>query len=567
MGKNNDIIEEIKRLPYTTVSHSNMLWNKTGTWRYIKPFYENILAGCSSKCPCGNDVAGFILAAGQEEFRKGYEIIKRTSPFPGVCGRVCYHPCEVNCNRGEFDESIAIHTIERFLADYMNGIPRTISEIGEKKDKRIAVVGAGPGGLSCAYHLALKGYSVIVFEALEKPGGILRYGIPSFRLPEDVLDKEINDIVDMGIELRTSSGLGKEFSLHNLEEYDAVYLAFGAHKSNSLGLTGESTAGIYRGLSFLENIKSGRKIILGKNVIVIGGGNTAIDTARTALRLGSEVTVVYRRSRNEMPARQEEVDDSLEEGIKIIFLASPVEILSEDRVVKGIRCRKMELGEPDDSGRRRPVPIKDSDFTINGDNIIVSVGEEPEISLLSESFEIKGKKVVTKFGGFSGVGKIFAGGDLAYGVSATVSSAIGSGRLGADAIDYFLKGEELKEEKNQRITKLEDLNCNYFNKSVKVLITKLSPDERIDNFSEIEKGVSPEVIKYETERCFSCGICTICDNCLIFCPDLAIKRKKDNSGYEIDYDYCKGCGICFEECPRNAISIERDVKFDNSKIK
>ncbi|MFC1562437.1 NAD(P)-binding protein [candidate division KSB1 bacterium] len=562
MGRNDEIIEEIRHLPYTTVSHSNMLWNKTGAWRYVKPLYKSKLASCSSKCPCDNDIAGFIFAVSRGEFITAYEIIKRTNPFPGVCGRVCYHPCEVNCNRAKFDEPISIHIIERFLSDYMSDRPRAIPEIAEKKDKRIAVVGSGPAGLSCAYHLALKGYSVVVFEACEKPGGMLRYGVPSFRLPEDILDREIRDIIDIGVDLRTNSGLGKDFSMNDLEEYDAVFLAFGAHKSRSLGLPGESMEGVFSGLEFLERIKSGREILLGRRLIVIGGGNTAIDTARSALRCGSEVVVVYRRSRDEMPARQEEVEDAIEEGVKFIFLASPVEILSEGGVIEGIRCQKMELGELDQSGRRRPIPVKDSDFTIDGDSIAVSIGEEPEISFLSESFEINGKKVVTDFGGFSSVGKIFAGGDMVYGVSANVSSAIGSGRVGAESIDHFLRGEEFAEDKNPKVTEFEDLNVNYFKNSVGIILPKLRVKDRQSNFSEIEGGVSPEEVIYEAERCFSCGFCTMCDNCVIFCPDIAIRRKEDGSGYEIDYDYCKGCGICFEECPRGVISIERDMKFN-----
>jgi len=554
-----NLIEEIRNLPYTAVSHSNMLWNKTGTWRNVKPYYENKIARCMSRCPCGNDIAGFILSASQGEFQKGYEIIKMTSPFPGVCGRVCYHPCETYCNREKFDEPIAVQMIERFLADYMSDKERIIPEIAERKNKRVAVIGSGPAGLSCAYHLALKGYSVVLFEAYEKPGGMLRYGIPSYRLPKDVLDREIKDILDMGIELKTNTRLGNDFSLDNLEEYDAVYLAIGANKSRSLGLSGESADGVFSGLEFLERVNSGEMVKLGKEVIVVGGGNTAVDAARCAIRCGSEVTVIYRRSRNEMPAWQEDVNDALAEGIKFVFLTSPTEILFEGGIFKGIRCQKMELGEPDESGRRRPIPIKDSDFTISGNNIIVSIGEEPEISFLNESFEVKDKKVVTDFGGFSGVRKVFAGGDLVYKSSATVASAIGSGRSSAESIDFFLKNEKVKVKEEQKITEFEDLNIDYFNPAGRIVLSELGVNERIKDFSEVIRGVSSEEVIYEAERCFSCGLCTMCDNCLIFCPDLAVKRK--DTGYEIDYDYCKGCGICFEECPRNVISLEREIKL------
>lgn len=561
MKVKSDIIEEIKKLPYTAISHSNMLWNKTGTWRYVKPVYENKLAICTNKCPCGNDIANFLLYASRGEFQKGYEIIKKTNPFPGVCGRVCYHPCEMFCNRAQFDIPVAIQAIERFLADYVYENEKIVPDIAEKKNKRIAIIGSGPAGLSCAYHLALKGYSIEVFEAYDKSGGMLRYGIPSYRLPKDILDREINTILEMGINLKTNTKIGVDFSLNNLEGYDAVYIATGAHKSRSLGIKGENNDGIISGLEFLSKINSGEKISLGEKVVVIGGGNTAIDAARSVVRSGSEVTIVYRRSKNEMPAWDKDVEDAIEEGIKFVFLASPAEIISEDNDVKGITFQKMELGEPDQSGRRKPVPIENSYFKIDADNVIVAIGEDSETSFLNKSFETKDRKIVTTPYYLTNIERYFAGGDVSFGIPATVASAIGSGKQGAESIDYFLKNEKNKAIKERKITEFKDLNLDYFTPSIRINIPKLNSNDRISNFYEIVRTVSPEEVIFESERCFSCGLCTMCDNCVIFCPDLVIRRKDDNSGYNINYDYCKGCGICIEECPRNAISVEKEIKI------
>ncbi len=551
----NKLIEEIESLPYVTISHKDMLWNKTGTWKYRRPYFETKLALCASRCPSGNDIPGFIHHASLGEFEKGYEILKLTNPLPGVCGRVCYHPCEINCNRNQFDNPVAVQSIERFLADYMSDKERGVPEISRKSGKRTAVVGSGPAGLSCAYHLALKGHDVVMYEAYEKAGGMLQYGIPSYRLPKDVLDREIQDILNLGVELRTNVRIGKDLTIEHLEEYDAVYVAVGAHASRSLGLADEG--GVLSGVDFLRRINRGETVSLGNRAVVIGGGNTAVDAARSALRFGADVTVVYRRSRDEMPAWQEEVDDAIAEGVQFVFLAAPVEIIREDGVVKSGRFQKMRLGEPDESGRRRPVPIEGDYFTLAADTIISAIGEESDIEFLPQSIEVKGRKIVTDGYGFLGIKNYFAGGDAVLGVTAAVSSAIGSGRLGAEAVDARFRNEEMKESESAGVTEFEDLNIAYSKHAARIIIPKAEADKRKANFTEIVGALSPEEIVYEAGRCFNCGMCTNCDICVVFCPDLAIKRTP--AGYEIDYDYCKGCGICIEECPRNVISSEREI--------
>ena len=551
----NKLIEEIESLPYVTISHKDMLWNKTGTWKYRKPYYETKLALCAGKCPVGNDIPGFIHYAGLGEFEKGYEILKLTNPLPGVCGRVCYHPCEINCNRNQFDNPVAVQSIERFLADYMSDKQSGVPEINKKSGKRTAVVGSGPAGLSFAYHLALKGHDVVMYEAYEKAGGMLQYGIPSYRLPKEVLDREIQDIINLGVELRTNVRIGKDLTIEHLDEYDAVYVAVGAHASRLLGLPDEG--GVLPGVEFLRRINGGDAVSPGKRVVVIGGGNTAVDAARSALRFGSDVTVVYRRSREEMPAWSEEVDDAITEGVQFVFLAAPVEIIREGGVVGDVKFQRMRLGEPDESGRRKPLPVEDDYFSLGADTVISAIGEESDIEFLPQSIEVKGKKIITDGYCFSGHKNYFAGGDAVLGVTAAVSSAIGSGRLGAEAVDARFGNEEMKDSDSAQVTEFKDLNTAYSKHAARIVIPKAEAGKRKANFTEIVGALSPEEIVYEAGRCFNCGMCTECDICVVFCPDLAIKRKR--GGYEIDYDYCKGCGICVEECPRNVISSERET--------
>lgn len=543
-------------MPKVAMSHRDMHFNKTGTWRYRKPYYEPKQAICANNCPCGNDIPAFIYKAGQGSFEEGYQIIKKTNPLPGVCGRVCYHPCEINCNRNQYDHPVAIQSIERFLADYMTGKDRAVPEPGPKKGKRTAVIGSGPAGLSSAYHLALAGYDVVIYEAYGKAGGMLQYGIPSYRLPKKVLDREIQDILNLGVELKTNTAIGKDITFEHLNEFDAVYVAVGAHVSRPLGLGNEG--GVMSGVEFLWKLNSGEPVSIGNSIVVVGGGNTAIDAARSALRKGSQATIVYRRTRDEMPAWHEEVEDALAEGVTIIFLAAPVEIVRSENSIKKVKFQKMKLGEPDDSGRRRPVPVEGEYFTLPADTVISAIGEETDIEFLPETFEVSGKKIVTDGYSYSGLRNYFAGGDAVLGTSATVASAIGSGRMGAAAIDARLSGKEMKKGENESVVEFEDLNSAYFKRAARIIIPKADADARKGSFSEINGALSQEEIIYEAKRCFNCGMCTSCDICVVFCPDLAIRRSDDGADYIIDYDYCKGCGICIEECPRNVISSSRE---------
>ncbi len=551
----------IESIPQTAMSYGDMRWNKTGSWRYVRPVYYDKEAPCNFNCPAGNDVRGFLKLVQDGKYIEAWLLFKETSPFPATCGRVCYHPCETFCNRKDFDTPVAIHTIERFVADYAFQAGAVKTELPARNEFRVAIVGSGPAGLSCAYQLALRGYNVTVFESQEKPGGMLKVGIPDYRLPSDILEREINAILDLGVELKLNTAIGKDIPFEALDEYDAVYVAAGSHTGKALRIDGEDLPGVVSGLSILYDVNLGRKPELGKRVSIIGGGNTAIDTARSVLRMGSEPTVVYRRSRKEMPAWDEEVKEAEKEGIKFIFLTAPVLVHSSGGKVSGLECQQMKLGEKDSSGRRRPEPVKGSNYIIETDMVVRAIGEDPDINFIPAAADMKWGRLVVDGSSMVKSHGFFAGGDAVVDSPGTVSAAIGSGRKGAEAINSILTREEPEKIEKPEVVKYSDLNTYYFKKEDRAEPVHLETKKALEGFREIVGGISLEDAVCEAERCFTCGICTMCDNCMIFCPDASISVNENNSGYTINYDFCKGCGVCSIECPRNAIKLEREEKW------
>ena len=564
-------------MPPMPASLGTTLYNKTGSWRYMRPFYLDKTPPCSHNCPAGEDISLQISLIAQGRFEEALELIRLENPFPGVTGRVCPHPCETECNRAEYGGRVAIHDLERFVADHATP-KRPSVQASQRRDAKVAIIGSGPAGLTCAYHLARWGYPVTVFEALPVPGGMMRVGIPDYRLPKDVLEREIAAIEALGVEIKTNMRLGDNLSLDDLGDYKAIFIAVGLSKSRRLNIPGEEARGVIPGLEFLKRLNLGEEVQVGSRVVVVGGGNTAMDAARSALRLGAKVTVLYRRSRQEMPAIPEEVEEALEEGVDIQFLATPVEVLTRDGQVVGLRCIRMRLGEPDESGRRRPIPIEGSEFTVQADAVIPAIGQVADLSFLDEQVKVERGRIVIDRAGATTRPGIFAGGDVATPFG-TVAHAIGSGKRAAMAIDRYLRGEELPSfppfEENVRfsprpveseLVRFEDLNLAYFEWAERRESAVRPPEERVKDFDEVALGLDEEQALAEASRCFNCGTCIMCDNCLNFCPDVAISRKNGSGPvsypfYEINYDYCKGCGICAEECPRDAISLEEETKW------
>jgi putative selenate reductase YgfK subunit len=544
-------------MPLSSISSGDMRWNKTGSWRNVKPFYDPKTSPCIAGCPAGENIQGYIELAKEEKYEEAARLIWQNNPFPSVCGRVCYHPCMQACARSEFDGSVFIPAIERFLGDY--AIEKGIRPDGptEHHDASVAVIGGGPAGLSCAYFLSQRGFRVTVFEAKEELGGVLRYGIPQYRLPKDILDAEIDRIAGLGVEVRTGTIVGKDVAMEDLSEFSAFFIGVGLQKSRRLGLDNEDIGGVMPGLEFLEKINNGHDVAVGKKAIVVGGGNTAMDVARSALRLGADVTVVYRRTRDEMPAIEDEVEEAMEEGIEFRFLATPVEVSGTNGRLSAIRCQEMELGEPDESGRRRPVPKKGAFFELEADSLLVAIGEQPDTKVFEKVVAIKNGLIITDEYGKTSNSKVFAGGDIVSGAS-TVVNAVARGRGAAELIAAELTGGRFDPVAEKKVVAVADLNTAYFFQKERTKMPRGEGASGASPFAEVNMGLTCEQVQDEMARCFSCGVCDGCDNCYVFCPDVAISRK--DGVYTIDYDYCKGCLICVQECPRGILSTESEAK-------
>ncbi|NTW37967.1 MAG: FAD-dependent oxidoreductase, partial [Syntrophobacteraceae bacterium] len=426
---------------------------------------------CKVACPAHISVQGYVALAADGKYLEALKLVKEENPLPAICGRVCHHPCESICKRGELDQPVAIDSIKRFVADLdLRAETRFIPEIKQKRSEKVAVVGSGPAGLSCAYYLAIEGYRVTVFEKLPVLGGMLSVGIPSYRLPRDIIQAEIDVMRAMGVELKTGVELGKDVTVAQLREqgYKAFFVAIGAQECKALGIEGESLEGVYPGVDFLREVNLGRSVSLGDRVAVIGGGNVAMDCVRTTLRLGSKKPmIIYRRSQAEMPANAEEIEECREEGIEIMTLTNPVRVIGENGRVKAIECVRMELGEPDASGRRRPVTVPGSEFRIEVDAVVPAIGQESDWACLTEECTCTlsdwGTMRVDPLTFQSDDVDIFAGGDAVTG-PATVIEAIAAGKQAAISIDRFIQGNDLREGREKTWTAVEHVSTEGYDR-------------------------------------------------------------------------------------------------------
>jgi dissimilatory sulfite reductase flavoprotein subunit len=529
---------------------------------HLRPRYVAKTPPCVGTCPCGTDIRGWLTTIAQAEeygrtYEQAYEIAWRMitdrNPIPAVCGRVCPHPCEDACNRAAKESPVAINALERFVGDF--GLAKGFkleSLNAEKYQEKLAVVGAGPAGLSCAYQLARRGYPVTIFEAFGKPGGMLRYGIPQYRLPRAVLDAEIQRILDLGVQLRCNQVIGKDQSFEDLRrEYKAIFVGIGAHQGFKLGVVGEDAPNVLTGTGFLNRINRGEEVELGDKVIVVGGGDTAVDAARVSKRLGANVTILYRRSRQEMPAIKQEIDGALEEGVSIEFLAAPVEIVVGDGKARAIKCIRMELGEPDASGRRRPVPKPGTEFEVEATAIIAAIRQEPVLDGFGEIPQQKGLLKADEWGS-TGLEGVYAGGDdIALGL---VTIAIAQGRFAAEAIDARLRGKTLERPALAPVIKPESVKLGWYKASARHERQRVPPEQRgVD--TEIEMGFSESEAVGEAKRCMSCGMCMDCETCWMYCTNNCFGKLQKGEHYKIRLEVCNGCKKCAEECPCGYIEM------------
>lgn len=523
----------------------------------VRPKPVTKMPPCMDGCPQGTDIRSVLTTIAfsekygrtlEQSYEMAWNIITENNPLPATCGRVCPHPCEINCNRKDKDEPVAINNVERFIGDF--GIEKNLTHkpSENKYSEKIAIIGAGPAGLSCAFHLNKLGYPVTIFEGFSKPGGMLRYGIPAYRLPRDILDTEIQKILDTGIELRTNCSIGNDMSLEDLQkDYKAIFTSIGAHKGLSLRVDGEDAEGVYSGIEFLNRINSGEKIDIGKTVVVIGGGDTAIDAARISVRLGANVTILYRRTRNEMPAIEEEIDEALNEGVDIQYLAAPIEIIKNGSGVKGIKAIRMELGEPDESGRRRPVPIDGSEFEIELDTLIPAISQEPDFDGL-ESLKAGPKDWIKTDEKRRVKDNIYAGGDVLN--LGLVTHALAHGRDAAYTIHRDLRGEPEPIAEKPPVIKSDKMHLDHYESIPRHEEEHLPIEKRFGSLEiEVACTFTEEDLIAEAKRCMSCGYCFDCGKCWEYCQDNAVAKGQLGEVYTYKSNLCTGCKKCAEVCP------------------
>lgn len=509
--------------------------------------YVDLLPPCNAGCPAGENIQAWLAHARVGEHERAWRQLTADNPFAAIHGRVCYHPCESVCNRAHLDASVSIHAVERFLGDTAREKQWRFQPAPQPTGKRVLVVGAGPSGLSAAYHLARLGHHVEVRDAGAGPGGMMRYGIPSYRLPRDVLDAEIERIAALGVQLTTGHRVEDLAEERETGNFDAVFVAVGAHLAKRVNIPSRDARSLIDAVSFLHQVAAGEKPELGSHVAVYGGGNTAMDAARVARRLGAQDTVIiYRRTEAQMPAHEEERQDAQREGVQINWLRTITAFDDHE-----IRVEQMEL---DDTGRPRPTGRFE---TLAADTVIMALGQETESAFMRTlpgvEFDRDGSVRVspTLMTGCPGV---FAGGDMVP-CERTVTVGVGHGKKAAHYIDAWLRGDPTQRPPKHPVADFDRLHLWYFGDARRRQQPELSPEDRISGFEEVMGGLSAEAATFEAGRCLSCGNCFECDGCLGACPEDAVIKLGRGHRYRFDYDRCTGCATCYDQCPVHAIEM------------
>jgi 2-oxoacid:acceptor oxidoreductase delta subunit (pyruvate/2-ketoisovalerate family) len=528
-----------------TLDVGSSLMNHTGSWRTERPVYVDRLPPCNHACPAGENIQAWLYHAESGDYFRAWKSLVENNPLPAIMGRACYHPCESACNRGQVDTAVNIHAVERFLGD--EAIRRGWQfTAGVPSGKHVLVVGAGPSGLSAAYHLARFGHRVMIYEAGPAAGGMMRFGIPKYRLPREVLDAEVRRIVDLGVELVLDTKVDNILSTMRMGEFDAAFLAVGAHIGKRAYIPAGSAAKMLDAISVLRSMEGKERPMLGRRVVVYGGGNTAIDVARTAKRLGAtESIIVYRRTRERMPAHDSEVEEALQEGVMIRWLSTIREAGDAS-----ITVEKMVLDE-----KGFPQPTGELE-TLETDSVVLALGQDVDLSLLKgvPGLVIRDGVVQVAPNMMTGYLGIFAGGDMVPS-ERTVTVAVGHGKKAARHIDAWLRGGRYAAPPKHELATIDKLNTWYYSDAPKTVRPTLDVVRRQSTFDEVVGGLDESNALYEARRCLSCGNCFECDNCYGVCPDNAVIKLGPGKRFEFNYDYCKGCGLCEAECPCGAIQM------------
>lgn len=531
-----------------TLDAGTSLANRTGSWRTVKPVYGDHLPPCNARCPAGENIQGWLYHAESGDYRAAWEVLMEDNPLPAVMGRVCYHTCEGACNRGQLDAAVGIHAVERFLGDLAIKEGWTVAPKAPSTGKKVLVIGAGPSGLSAAYHLARMGHGVTLADAGPKPGGMMRFGIPAYRLPRDVLDAEVARIAALGVDIRLNTAIDDIPAAMAEGGHDACFAAIGTHLARKVDIPAVAAGRILDAVSLLRSMESGEEPPrLGRRVVVYGGGNTAIDVARTAKRLGAEeALIVYRRTREMMPAHDFEVEEALEEGVVMHWLRTIKRLDDGEMVVE-----KMDL---DADGWPRPTGETE---VIGADTLVLALGQEVDTSVLARIPGVTLNQDHTVAVGpdlMTGHPGLFCGGDMVPS-DRTVTVAVGHGKKAARHIDAWLRGTVHTPPRRHPPATFKRLNTWYYTDAPASVQPTLDLLRRQSTFDEVKGGLDEGTALFEARRCLSCGNCFECDNCFGVCPDNAVVKLGPGNRFRIDYDFCKGCGLCAAECPCGAIDM------------